>query len=233
MASSGYFDSSQTYDGYKAVKALAFACTKFLKKGKQFFHTYNPLSSKCHPCFVGKKPCQHPGAPISNVRKYLWSRKNVPFGRDFPVSEAPTPDSNLGYSNLTGSRERYVAKWTNAEGPIPIGGRPSYSSSEFPISRINSQGLVKRLRRISNSPTDPNSEGSSELDDEESEVVPNSFGHQCSTSASQPASRRFQSQVIHSTHRSLQPVLSTICPPSPNPSAARPALVSAVRPSPI
>ncbi|MBW0500635.1 hypothetical protein O181_040350 [Austropuccinia psidii MF-1] len=41
---------------------------------------------------------------------------------------------------LTGSRQRDVARWTNVGGPIPIGGRPIYSRSEVPISRINTEG---------------------------------------------------------------------------------------------
>ncbi|MBW0520364.1 hypothetical protein O181_060079 [Austropuccinia psidii MF-1] len=55
------------------------------------------------------------------------------------------------------------------------------------------------MRRIAESPTDPNSEGSDEWDGEEVEVVPNSISHQSSTSPSQPASRRFQIQVIPGT----------------------------------
>ncbi|MBW0465864.1 hypothetical protein O181_005579 [Austropuccinia psidii MF-1] len=93
------------------------------------------------------------------------------------------------------------------------------------------------MRRISYSPTYPNAEGIDELDSEEVEVIPNSIGHHSSTSPSQPASRRFQSQVIPSTPRNFQPVLSTIpssIPPhSPNPSTASPVLVSPVRQSPI
>ncbi|MBW0549437.1 hypothetical protein O181_089152 [Austropuccinia psidii MF-1] len=68
-------------------------------------------------------------------------------------------------------------------------------------------------------------------------VVPHSIGHQSSTSPSQPASRIFQSHIIPSTPRDFHPViskiLSSIPPPSPNPSTARPSLVSPVRPSPI
>ncbi|MBW0471209.1 hypothetical protein O181_010924 [Austropuccinia psidii MF-1] len=90
------------------------------------------------------------------------------------------------------------------------------------------------MRRISNSPTDPNAEGSDELDGEEVEVVPNSIGHKSSASHSQPASRKFQSKVITSTPQNFQPALSTILssipPPSPNPSTDRPSLVSPVRP---
>ncbi|MBW0473614.1 hypothetical protein O181_013329 [Austropuccinia psidii MF-1] len=47
----------------------------------------------------------------------------------------------------------------------------------------------------------------------------------------------FQSQVVPSTPRNFQPVLSTIPssipPPSPNPSASRPAIVSPAKPSHI
>ncbi|MBW0463654.1 hypothetical protein O181_003369 [Austropuccinia psidii MF-1] len=93
------------------------------------------------------------------------------------------------------------------------------------------------MRRIANSPTDPNAEGSDELDGEEIEVVPHSIGHQSSTSPSHHASRIFQSQVIPMNHRDFQPVLSTIPssipPPSPNLSTSMPALVSLVMPEPI
>ncbi|MBW0517821.1 hypothetical protein O181_057536 [Austropuccinia psidii MF-1] len=99
------------------------------------------------------------------------------------------------------------------------------------------QVVVKRLRRISDSPTNPNAEGNDELDGEEAEVVPNSIGHQSSTSTSQPVSKRFQIQVIPSNPRNFQSVLciisSSIPPPSPNPSTARGSLASTMRPSPI
>ncbi|MBW0467140.1 hypothetical protein O181_006855 [Austropuccinia psidii MF-1] len=150
MASSGHFDSSQIYDGYKAVEVLDPSCTECLKKGRKCFQHYNPRPSKYHHCFVGKKPCQHPGAALSNVRRYLWSKKGGPFGKEFPVSEAPTPDGTPGYFSLNGSRKRDVARWTDVGGPIPAGGRPIYSSSEVPISRIKNKGVVKRIRRIAN-----------------------------------------------------------------------------------
>ncbi|MBW0560746.1 hypothetical protein O181_100461 [Austropuccinia psidii MF-1] len=37
MASSGHFDPTQTYDGYKAVEVLDPACTECLEKGKDCF----------------------------------------------------------------------------------------------------------------------------------------------------------------------------------------------------
>ncbi|MBW0543724.1 hypothetical protein O181_083439 [Austropuccinia psidii MF-1] len=135
MASSVHFYPTQIYDGYKAVEVLEPACTEFLAKGKDFFEHYNPRSSKFHYCFIGKKPCCHTGKQASNVRRYLW---------------------------MTGSRQMDVARWTNVEGPIPVGGRPIYSSSEVPIYRINTKGIVKRIRQIANSPPDPDAEGSDE-----------------------------------------------------------------------
>ncbi|MBW0523995.1 hypothetical protein O181_063710 [Austropuccinia psidii MF-1] len=58
-----------------------------------------------------------------------------------------------------------------------------------------------------------------------------SAGHQSSTSPSQPASKIFKSQLLPSTPRSFQQVLSKI--PSTIPSTTRPALVPTMRPSPI
>ncbi|MBW0541502.1 hypothetical protein O181_081217 [Austropuccinia psidii MF-1] len=57
MASSGHFDPTQIYDGYKAVEHLDPACTEGLAKGKDCFEHYNPRSSNCHYCLIGKKPC--------------------------------------------------------------------------------------------------------------------------------------------------------------------------------
>ncbi|MBW0499262.1 hypothetical protein O181_038977 [Austropuccinia psidii MF-1] len=101
---------------------------------------------------------------------------------------------------------------------------------------INTEGIVKRIRQIANSPPNPDAEGSDELDAEEVEVIPHSAGHQSNSSPSQPPSKRFQSQVIPSTPRNLQPTLATIPnsipPASPHSCHTRPALNTAVRPSP-
>ncbi|MBW0547332.1 hypothetical protein O181_087047 [Austropuccinia psidii MF-1] len=171
MASSGDFDLTQIYDGYKAAEVLDPACTECLAKGKECFEPYNPRSSKCHYCFVGKKPCHQTGKKASNVMRYLW---------------------------MTGSRQRDVARWTDVGGPI-------YSSSEIPISRIKNEGIVKGIRRISDTPPGPDAE---------------------------PPDKKFQIQVIPSTPRNLQPTLATT-PASPHSSHTRPALNPAVRPSPI
>ncbi|MBW0529062.1 hypothetical protein O181_068777 [Austropuccinia psidii MF-1] len=236
MASTGHFDPSQTYDGYKAVEILDPACTKWLAKGKDCFEHYNPRSSKFYYCYIGKKPCHQTGRQVANVRRYLWSKKDGPSGKEFRVSEAPTPDANSGYS-ASGSRQRDVARWPNVGWSLPVGGSPTYSSSEVPISRINNGGVVKQTRRIANSPPDPDAEGSDELDGEEAEVVPHSAGHLVNSSPSHPTAKRLNSHVIHNTPRNFQPTLATIPtsipPSSPNPSHTRPALNQAVRPSPI
>ncbi|MBW0512321.1 hypothetical protein O181_052036 [Austropuccinia psidii MF-1] len=184
MASSGQFDPTQIYDGYK--------------------------SSKCHYCFIGRKPCHRTAKQASNVRRYLW---------------------------ITGSRQRDVARWTNVGGPIPVSGRPIYSSSEVPISGINTEGIVKRIRQIADYPHNLDAEGSDELDGQEFEMIPHSADHPSNSSPSQPPSKRFQSEVILSTPRNFQPTLATIptsmSPASPHSSHTRPALNPAVRPSPI
>ncbi|MBW0576614.1 hypothetical protein O181_116329 [Austropuccinia psidii MF-1] len=61
MATSGNFGPTQTYDSYKAVEVLDPACTEFLEKRIDYFEHYNPRSSKCHYCFIRKKPCRHTG----------------------------------------------------------------------------------------------------------------------------------------------------------------------------
>ncbi|MBW0576223.1 hypothetical protein O181_115938, partial [Austropuccinia psidii MF-1] len=168
MASSGHFDPTQTYDGYRAVGILDPACTECLAK-------------------------------------------------------------------VAGSRQRDVARSTSVGGPIPVGGRPIYSSSEVPISRINTEVVVKRIRRIADSPTDPDAEGSDELDGEEVVVVPHSVGYSSRNSSAQPLANIIQIQVIPSTPRTFQPVLAsipaTIPPSSASTSHSRPALNPAVRPS--
>ncbi|MBW0481913.1 hypothetical protein O181_021628 [Austropuccinia psidii MF-1] len=206
MASSGHFDPGQAYVGYKAVEVLDPPCTECLAKGKDFFQNFNPKSSKCHFCFVGKKPCHCPGSANSNVR-------------------------------MTGSRQRDVVRWTNVGGSIPVGGRPIYSSSVVPISKIKTEGVVKRIRRISYSPPEPDAEGSDELDGEEVEVVNNLVGHHSRTSPSQPPAKKFQSRLITSTPRNFKPALATIPTSLPHSSPSsphtRPSINPAVRPSPI
>ncbi|MBW0497933.1 hypothetical protein O181_037648 [Austropuccinia psidii MF-1] len=127
---------------------------------------------------------------------------------------------------------RDVARWTNVGGSIPVGGRPIYSSSAVQISRIHTEGVVKRISTIANSPPDPDAEVSDELDGEEVEVVNNLDGHQSSTSHAQHPDERFQICLVPSTPRNFQPTLAYI-PNSPSSSYTRPAINPAVRPSPI
>ncbi|MBW0509612.1 hypothetical protein O181_049327 [Austropuccinia psidii MF-1] len=187
MASSGHFNPSQTYDGYKAVEILDPACTECLAKRKDFFEHYNPRSSKFHYCFLGKKPCHQTGRQVLNVRRYLW---------------------------ITGSRQRDVARWMNVGRPLPVGNKKN-----------------------SDSPPNPDSEGSDKLDGEEVDMVPHSACHPVNSSPSHPPAKKLQSHIIHNTPRNFQPTLATIPtsipPASPNPSHTRPALDQALRPSPI
>ncbi|MBW0552988.1 hypothetical protein O181_092703 [Austropuccinia psidii MF-1] len=120
---------------------------------------------------------------------------------------------------VNGSRQRDVARWTNVGGPMPT------------------EGLVKQKTQICDSPPDPDAEGSDELDGEEVEVVHNSASNQSSTSPSHPPAKEFQSHIIPSTPRPFQPILLTIPtsfpPASPSSFTTRPALIPALRPSPI
>ncbi|MBW0520522.1 hypothetical protein O181_060237 [Austropuccinia psidii MF-1] len=135
MASSGNFDPTQTYDGYKAVEVLDPACTEFLAKGKDCFEHHNPRSLKCHYCFIGKKPCHCTGKQVSNTRRYLWSKKEGPFGKDFPVSEAPTLD---GSDELDGEEVEVV--------PNSASHPPNTSPSQPPAKRFQSH-LIPRTPR--------------------------------------------------------------------------------------
>ncbi|MBW0577172.1 hypothetical protein O181_116887, partial [Austropuccinia psidii MF-1] len=44
-------------------------------------------------------PCCCIGLQASIVRRYSWNRKDGPFGKELPVSEAPTPDGTSGFSH--------------------------------------------------------------------------------------------------------------------------------------
>ncbi|MBW0502716.1 hypothetical protein O181_042431 [Austropuccinia psidii MF-1] len=102
--------SSQTHDGYKAVEVLDPDCPECLVKGKDCFQYFNTKSSKCHFCFVGKKPCCCSGPEASNVKRYLWSKKDGPFRKEFPVSEGPTPDGTSGSSDCNPSPSQPPSK---------------------------------------------------------------------------------------------------------------------------
>ncbi|MBW0578481.1 hypothetical protein O181_118196 [Austropuccinia psidii MF-1] len=172
MDSSGQFDPSQTYDGYKAVEVLDPACSECLAKGG-----------------------------IYGVERMGLLGKNSQSLSNLLLMELQD------FLNLRGP---------NTEGVVKV---------------------VKRIGRIHDFPTDPDAEGSNELDGEEVQVVPHLVGHPSSNSSTQPLSNRFQSQVIPSTPRTFQPILAsiltTIPPSSPSTSHARPALNPEVGPSPV
>ncbi|MBW0492638.1 hypothetical protein O181_032353 [Austropuccinia psidii MF-1] len=225
MASSGHFDPGQTYDGYKAVEVLDPPCIECLAKEKDCFQHFNPKSSKCHFRFVGKKPFHCPGSEASNIRRYLWRKKDGPFGKEFPA-----PDATSGNSDCEPSR----GMWQDG---TMLEGRPIHSSSAVPISRIKTEEVVKRMRRIVDSPPDPDSEGSDELDGEEAEVVNNLVGQNSRTLPPQPPAKRFQSFLIPSTPQNFQPTLASIPTSLPHSSPSsyqtRPSMNPAVSPSPI
>ncbi|MBW0477587.1 hypothetical protein O181_017302 [Austropuccinia psidii MF-1] len=104
------------------------------------------------PALLGRSHVVVLGQRIPTSGDFYEVKKDGSFGMEFPVPEAPTPDGTSG--------QRDVARWTHVRGPIPVGGRPIYSSSEVPISRINTEHLVKRIRQISYSSPDPDAEGS-------------------------------------------------------------------------
>ncbi|MBW0463820.1 hypothetical protein O181_003535 [Austropuccinia psidii MF-1] len=156
-----------------------------------------------------------------------WPREKISFSTSTQNLQSST-SVLLGRSHVvvlvTGSRKRDVERWTNVGGSIPVGCRPIYSSSAVPISRINTEGVVKRVRRIANSRPDLDAEGSDELDEEEVKVVNN------------PA-LLLLSLWIPSTPRNFQPTLVAIPTSfphsSPRSSHTRPAINPEVIPSPI
>ncbi|MBW0466750.1 hypothetical protein O181_006465 [Austropuccinia psidii MF-1] len=166
-------------------------------------------------------------------KRYFWSKKDGTFGKEFPVSEAPIPGGTSSYSSGKGSLQGGPIDG----GPIPTGGRPIYSSSEVQISIINSQGVVKRIRDISDSQTNPDSEGSDELDGKDVEVINPLASHSSGSSPTKPPSKKFHSHLISSTLRNFQPVLSSVSysvpPPSPKSFTYTPILASPIKQSPI
>ncbi|MBW0530241.1 hypothetical protein O181_069956 [Austropuccinia psidii MF-1] len=126
----------------------------------------------------------------------------------YKAVEVLDPACTECFAKVTGSRQRDVVRWTNVGGPIPVGGRPIYSSSDVPIFRINTEGVVKGIRRIADSPPDPDPEGVMNW------MIPKSFHPQYS-----------QKFPTHSCYCSYFP--------SSNFTKFFPCLTQAVRPSPI
>ncbi|MBW0461153.1 hypothetical protein O181_000868 [Austropuccinia psidii MF-1] len=99
------------------------------------------------------------------------------------------------------------------------------------------QHFNPRIRKIADSPTNPDAEGRDELDREEAEVIHPLVDHSSSSSPIQPPAKKLYSNLIPNTPRNFQPVLpllpSSIPPPSPKPSTSRPFLTSPMKSSPI
>ncbi|MBW0466743.1 hypothetical protein O181_006458 [Austropuccinia psidii MF-1] len=129
MASSGHFDP-----GYKAVEVLDPPFTERLAKGKYCFQNFNPEYLEFHFCFVEKKLGHCPGSVASNVRRYLWSKTDGPFGKEFLVSEGPTHDSTSGYSDCSDELDGQEVEVVNN----PVGHQSSTSPSQPPAIRFQS-----------------------------------------------------------------------------------------------
>ncbi|MBW0544851.1 hypothetical protein O181_084566 [Austropuccinia psidii MF-1] len=142
MASSCHFDPTQAYDGYKEVEVLDAACTECLAKGKDCFEHYNPRSLKLHYFFIGKKPCRCTGKQASNTRRYLWSKKDGPFGKEFPVSEAPTLDGTSGHSSCSDELDGEEAEVVPNSASQPSNTSPS----QPPAKRFQSQVIPSTPR---------------------------------------------------------------------------------------
>ncbi|MBW0573301.1 hypothetical protein O181_113016 [Austropuccinia psidii MF-1] len=112
------------------------------------------LEPSCTKCLKKEKDCfQHYNPRSAKCHFFFVGKK--------PCNFTGLPASNIRrYLWITGSRR------TNVGGPILVGGRPIYSSSEVSISRINTEGVVKQIRQIANSPPNADAEGSDELDGE-------------------------------------------------------------------
>ncbi|MBW0573648.1 hypothetical protein O181_113363 [Austropuccinia psidii MF-1] len=217
-----------------AVEVLDPACTECLAKGKDCFQLYNPNLQNAIFALLERNHVVVPGCHLLTSGGIYGVERMGLLGKN------SQPLRNLVLIKLQDFLNRDVVRWNSVGGPIPVGGRPICPSSEVPISRKNTEGVVKvvkRVRSIDDFPTDPDAEGSDELNGEEVQVVPHSVGHPSSNSSTQPLANRFQSQVIPCTPRTFQPSLAsiptTIPPPSPSTSHARPALNPAVRPSPV
>ncbi|MBW0490205.1 hypothetical protein O181_029920 [Austropuccinia psidii MF-1] len=137
-ASSDHFGFTQIYGSYKEVEVLDAACTEFLEKKKKCFEHYNPRSSRCHYCFIGKKPCCHTGKQASNIRSYLWGKKDGPLGKEFPVSEAPIIDGTSGYSAYAEGGDELDGEEVEVI-PHSDGHASNSSPSQPPAKRFQSQ----------------------------------------------------------------------------------------------
>ncbi|MBW0495345.1 hypothetical protein O181_035060 [Austropuccinia psidii MF-1] len=82
-----------------------------------------------------------------NIRRYLCSKKDGPFGKEFPVSEAPTIDGTSGYSAYAEGSDELDGEEVEV---IPHStGHPSKSSpSQPPAERFQSQVIPSTPRNF-------------------------------------------------------------------------------------
>ncbi|MBW0575373.1 hypothetical protein O181_115088 [Austropuccinia psidii MF-1] len=106
-----------------------------------------------------EKPCCQIGPLASNLRRYLWSKNDGPFGKEFPVSEAPTPDGTSGYSNFTSQQLQPGASASRRReelSPLPFPAAQVFQKRDFwpiqvtredPSMESENQDAVARLFR--------------------------------------------------------------------------------------
>ncbi|MBW0547397.1 hypothetical protein O181_087112 [Austropuccinia psidii MF-1] len=105
----------------------------------------------------------------------------------------------------------------------------------FPGSK--KQVVVKIIQNVSYLTTNPDAEGSDELDGEGVELLNEYTGKFTKSSPTQLPVKNLKRKIIPSTPRKIQPFIpsipSSIPSPSQNPSTATPSLASPISPPPI
>ncbi|MBW0574713.1 hypothetical protein O181_114428 [Austropuccinia psidii MF-1] len=82
---------------------------------------------------------------LAKDRRYLWSKKDGPFGKEFPVSEAPTADGASGSSQFAEGSDELDGEEVEVV-PHSVG-HPSSNSSAQPLSnRFQSQVIPSTPR---------------------------------------------------------------------------------------
>ncbi|MBW0510585.1 hypothetical protein O181_050300 [Austropuccinia psidii MF-1] len=227
MASSGNFDPSKLTTATRQLRLLILRVLNVWQRGRIAFNTTTRNLQSATIFSLERSHVAVPGCKLQTSGVTCGVRRMGLMGKSFQflrslllmVLQGIPTVSNLNFlielgadipDLVTGSRQRDVRRWTNVGEPIPVGGSPTYSSSAVLISRINTEGVVKKIRQISDSQPDPDAEGSYELD----------------------ASCQQIPEPYHSKHPQKFPTNS--CCHSKFPSShARPALNPATRPTPI
>ncbi|MBW0473508.1 hypothetical protein O181_013223 [Austropuccinia psidii MF-1] len=106
-----------------------------------------------------------------------------------------------------------------------------YSCSEFPISRINRQVIIKSIRAISDFTNDVAADKIGEFHGEGVEMVNHSIGQLLNSSRTQPPMKKFQSKLIQSTPQSFNPRFCAITTSGSGPSPILSTSKQPIRPS--